>query len=86
VLSTCPGVEQVAVTGFPDDTVGEIIVASIVQGPGHELSSTDLLQYAKQFLPTYKLPQRVLFVKDLPKTSSGKIKRAQLRDMVGAVL
>jgi acyl-CoA synthetase (AMP-forming)/AMP-acid ligase II len=86
VLSTCPGVEQIAVTGFPDETVGEIIVASIVPSPGHELSPTDLLQYAKQFLPTYKLPQRVVFVEDLPKTSSGKIKRAQLRDMVGAAL
>ena len=86
VLSNFPGVEQVAVTGFPDESVGEIIVASIVQSTQHELSSTSLLQYARKFLPTYKLPQRVVFVKELPRTSSGKIKRAQLRDMVEAVL
>ena len=86
MLSTFPGVEQVAVTGFPDETVGEIIVASIVPSSNQEFSSTDLLQYAKQFLPTYKLPQRVVFVEDLPKTSSGKIKRGQLRDMVGGIL
>ena len=86
VLSICPGVERVGVTGLPDETFGEIIVVAIVKSSGHELSSTDLLQYARQFLPTYKLPQQVVFVEGLPETSSGKIKRTQLQNLVRAVL
>lgn len=83
VLSICPDVEQVAVAGQPSETLGEIIVAWVVRRPGSPMSSSDLLQFAKQFLPTYKLPQRVIFVDDLPKTASGKVKRRQLRDMMG---
>jgi acyl-coenzyme A synthetase/AMP-(fatty) acid ligase len=50
-----------------------------VTRPDSSPPSSDLLRYARKFLPTFKLPKRIVFVERLAKTSSGKIKRAALR-------
>ena len=85
VLGNCPDVRRVAVTGIPNETVGEVVAALVVKETGSQLSSRDLLQYAKQFLPVFKLPQRVIFVEDLPQTTSGKIQRGKLKEIVDVI-
>jgi acyl-CoA synthetase (AMP-forming)/AMP-acid ligase II len=79
VLNSHPGVVESAAVGVDDAVLGECIVAFVVTRPDCSPLSSDLLQYARTFLPAFKLPRRIVFVEELPKTSSGKIKRVALR-------
>jgi long-chain acyl-CoA synthetase len=79
VLNCHPDVVESAAVGVDDAVLGESIVAFVVIRPDTSVPSSDLLRYARKFLPAFKLPRRIVFVEQLPKTSSGKIKRAALR-------
>jgi long-chain acyl-CoA synthetase len=78
-LNSHPEVVESAAVGVDDGVLGECIVAFVVSRPDSSLPSSDLLRYARKFLPAFKLPRRIVFVEQLPRTSSGKIKRAALR-------
>jgi acyl-CoA synthetase (AMP-forming)/AMP-acid ligase II len=78
-LNSHPDVLESAAVGVDDAVLGESIVAFAVTRPDSSPSSSDLLRHARKFLPAFKLPRRIVFVEQLPKTSSGKIKRAALR-------
>jgi long-chain acyl-CoA synthetase len=75
VLNAHPGVVESAVVGVEDEILGEAVTAYVVTRPSDTLTQTDLLQFARGFLPSYKMPKKVLFIEQLPKTASGKIKR-----------
>jgi long-chain acyl-CoA synthetase len=81
VLAEQPGVAQVAVVGAPDEFLGEAPVAFVVRD-GTALTEEEILQAAQQRLPRYKSVRRVYLVEELPRTTSGKVKRAELRDML----
>lgn len=75
-------VEMVAVIGVPDELRGESIVAYVVPAAG--ASATDELAaeiqgFVKERLAFYQYPREVVFLDELPTTSTGKIRRAQLR-------
>ena len=77
-----PAVKEAAVIGKPDKIFGHIIKALIVLKVGHKGSPAlvkELQQHVKKQLAVYKYPKEVVFVKELPKTNSGKIKRKILR-------
>jgi acyl-CoA synthetase (AMP-forming)/AMP-acid ligase II len=80
VISTLPGVQEVAVVGAPDERFGECIVAVIAVRPGHQVTETDILGVCSQELADFKKPRRIVFVDELPKTGSGKIQRKQVRE------
>lgn len=82
-LNANPDVVESAVVGIEDEILGESIVAFVVIRPGSSLSSAALLQSAREFLPTYKLPKETIFLEEIPKTASGKIKRGILRQHLG---
>ena len=76
-------VREAAVFGLPDETWGEVVAAAVVRTPGadgRELSATELLGHCRLFLAGYKLPRRLTFVEDLPKTGSGKLQKRLLRE------
>jgi acyl-CoA synthetase (AMP-forming)/AMP-acid ligase II len=79
VLNSHPDVVESAAVGVEDAILGECIIAFVATRPHCCLPSSDLLHYARMFLPAFKLPRRIVFVEELPKTSSGKIKRVALR-------
>ena len=82
VLMEHPAVLECAVTGAPDPVRGQVIKASIVLTrdyvPTDELKK-ELQDYVKHQTAPYKYPRIVEFVEELPKTASGKIRRAEIR-------
>jgi long-chain acyl-CoA synthetase len=85
VLAGHPGVREVAVIGVPDASTGEAVAAYVVKSdPG--LTAEALRAYAKGHLTAYKLPKRVEFRDELPKSNVGKILRKDLRAEVLAQL
>lgn len=80
VIATHPAVVMVAVAGIEDIEKGELAVAFIVRRDGSDACEADIIAYCKERLAAYKAPRRVVFLDDLPKTSSGKILRRALRE------
>jgi acyl-CoA synthetase (AMP-forming)/AMP-acid ligase II len=75
VISAIDGVEEVAVVGIPDEMLGQIIKAFIVKNENYNLKERDILAYCKKNLAIYKIPKHVEFIKEIPKTASGKVRR-----------
>ncbi|MCK5686064.1 hypothetical protein KAJ27_18170, partial [bacterium] len=57
---------------------GEIPVAHMVLRPETELKKENLLAWCKEKLASYKLPRKIVYQNELPKTSNGKIDRQTL--------
>ncbi|MDD2474432.1 MAG: AMP-binding protein [Dysgonamonadaceae bacterium] len=79
-----PAVVECAVTGVPDEVRGQIIKATIVLNENFKHLDKDELtkeiqDYTKKVTAPYKYPRIIEFVDALPKTISGKIKRAEIR-------
>lgn len=72
-------VHEVAVTGEPDELLGETIVALVVPKPDQEITAREIAQGCARHLPPYKIPKNIEFRESLPKTASGKVKRHELR-------
>jgi len=82
-LQEHPAVQESAVVGSPDPLRGMLVKAFIVLKAGHEPSDQlvrEIQKHVKRVTAPYKYPRIIEFVSDLPKTLSGKIKRAELRD------
>ena len=81
VLARHPDVRDVAVVGEPDDKWGERVVAFVVpRVSGLTVESLDAFCRGAADLASFKRPRRVVFVREIPKTASGKILRRLLRD------
>lgn len=77
-----PAVAESAVVGSPDPDRGNIVKAFVVLRAGHEGSDAlvkELQEHCKRVTAPYKYPREVEFIAALPKTSSGKIRRVELR-------
>ena len=82
VLLEHPAVFEAAVVGSPDDLHGMVPKAFIVLQGTHRPSDDlkkELQDYVRRELAPYKYPRKIEFVKELPKTSTGKIRRTELR-------
>jgi acetyl-CoA synthetase len=78
-----PAVLECAITAVPDPERGQIVKATVVltkdYQPGPDLV-TELQEHVKKVTAPYKYPRIIEFVKELPKTISGKIRRVQIRE------
>jgi acyl-CoA synthetase (AMP-forming)/AMP-acid ligase II len=81
ILFDHPAVLEAAVCGIADPDWGETPRAYIVVRAGYQLSDKELLAHCADRLPTFKCPQDVVFLAELPKTSSGKITRTGLQQL-----
>ena len=82
VLYMHEAVNQAAVIGIPDKKWGETVKAVVVMNKGSEVGEKALIDFCKSHLASYKKPTSIVFLPDLPKTSSGKINKGKLRQMV----
>jgi len=80
-LASHPAVGMVAVASVPDPEKGELPVAYVVVRDGAKVCADEILAHCRGQLAAYKIPRHVAFVADLPKTSTGKIRRAALREL-----
>ena len=77
-LAAHPGVLEAAVIGEPDPATGEAVRAVVVLRDG-SLTEDDLRRHCRARLTAYKVPKRVEFREELPKSTVGKILRKDLR-------
>jgi long-chain acyl-CoA synthetase len=81
VLAQHPAVAMSAVGPVEDEVKGELARAYVVLRPGASATEAELIDFCRPHLAAYKLPRSVRFVTDLPKTSTGKIMRRELRKL-----
>lgn len=80
VLGAAAGVREVAVFGAPDERWGQRVCAAVV---GDGVRVADLEELARQRLAPYKRPKQYLVVDDLPRTSTGKVRRSAIAEALG---
>ncbi len=74
-----PDVQEVAIIAIPDEKWGEVPKAFVVPKPGAQPTAEDIIRFCRDRLAHFKCPKAVEFG-DLPKTSTGKIKKFELRE------
>jgi acyl-coenzyme A synthetase/AMP-(fatty) acid ligase len=82
-----PGVMEAAVIAEKDANGGTIPAAYVLLRPGYtpgEALSTEIREEAAKTLPRYKRPQRIHFMRELPRTPTGKVQRFKLRQLAAA--
>lgn len=84
VLMAHPDVNLAAVVAKPDDKWGEVPCAFVELKPGTAPSEADLISFSRETLAGFKSPKKVVF-QELPKTSTGKIQKFELRKVAEAL-
>jgi fatty-acyl-CoA synthase len=79
VIVELPQVASVAVIGVPDEKWGEVPRAIVSLREGAALTDDDVRAHLDGRLARYKIPKSVVFVEEMPRTASGKIRKAELR-------
>jgi len=92
LITQCPGVAEAAVIGVKDDRWGERPMALVVKDAksANGLTDTEIKTHLKVFadkgvISKYGIPEKILFVEKLAKTSVGKINKKELREKYGAM-
>jgi long-chain acyl-CoA synthetase len=84
VLYGHPAVREAAVVGVPDAYRGETVKAFVSLKPGASATAEEIIEYCKANMAAYKYPRSVEFIDELPKTTTGKILRRELRAAAAA--
>jgi malonyl-CoA/methylmalonyl-CoA synthetase len=79
-LDALPGVVESAVFGVPHPDLGEGVTAAITVKPGTTIDETALVRALRAQLAAYKIPKRILVVRELPRNSMGKVQKNRLRE------
>ena len=80
-----PAVQEVAIVGLPHERWGEAPHAFVVLRPAAQTSEDELKEFARDNLAHFKAPHGVTFVRELPKTATGKIQKYVLRGQSGVI-
>ena len=74
-----PGVHDVAVVGVPDAVYGEAVAAFVEMHPGASVEAAQVIEHCRENIAGYKKPRYVRFVAALPRNSTGKVLKYELR-------
>ncbi|MGH2799385.1 MAG: long-chain-fatty-acid--CoA ligase [Thermoleophilaceae bacterium] len=78
VLYEHPAIQEAAVLGVPDESLGEEVGAAVVLKKGESLDADEIKAYVKEQVAAYKYPRRVWFEDELPKGPTGKILKREI--------
>ena len=79
VLADHPVVREVAVIAYPDERWGESVLACIVANQGASVTESEIIQWTDGRIAGYKKPRKVIFMDDLPKGSTNKVLKRELK-------
>ena len=82
IIYKISGVKEVAVIGIPDVIMGESIVAHITTHEDTELNEKDVQKECMSKLEVFMVPQKVIFLNEMPKSPNGKIDKKELKEML----
>lgn len=85
VLQSHEAVADAGAIGVPDDEFGQRLMAFVVCKPGTNVTADELKTYVKGSLANYKVPREIVFVAELPRTTTGKLRRNQLTRLTSTV-
>jgi len=78
VLTSIPGVEDAGSAAFANDWVGEEIAAFVVREAAGTLTQDAIAKHCRRVLPFSAVPKAIQFVEEIPRSASGKIRRAEI--------
>jgi fatty-acyl-CoA synthase len=81
-LLSHPDVSNAAVIGLPDPVLGETVHAFVIPRAGASLTVQALVAYCRQEMASYKVPDQITFVSELPLSSLGKVQKFTLKEKV----
>ncbi len=79
VITSHPAVQEAAAISHKDERSGEVVHVYAVRAKGAQVTEEEVIEYSKEKLAGYKVPKRVFFKDDLPKSNVGKILRREVR-------
>jgi malonyl-CoA/methylmalonyl-CoA synthetase len=79
-IDALPGVIESAVVGLPHPDLGEAVTAMVVMEAGLEIDQAGVQSSLKQRLAGFKVPKRVVGIKELPRNTMGKVQKNVLRE------
>ena len=79
VLYQHGGIQAATVIGVQDPAWGEKVVACVVPRPGTDLDADQIIDHVGRYLATYKKPKEVIFLDELPVSTTGKVMKRELR-------
>lgn len=82
VLLQHPKIKDAAVVGISDSIYGEIIRAVVIKRENEDLKNSEIRDYCREKLIYYKVPDQIITVKEFPLTSTGKVRKNELRSIV----
>ena len=84
VINRLDGVRESAVVGIPDEKWGERVVAAVVRNAGSAIETHQIQTHLKTHLHDWKCPKKMVFVKELPKNTMGKVLVEEVKKIFGS--
>jgi acyl-CoA synthetase (AMP-forming)/AMP-acid ligase II len=81
-IALIEAIQHVAVIGVPDQKMGERICACVVPLPDHQVTPDEIIRFCKERLAGYKAPDYVEIMDSFPMTTTNKIQKFEIKDMV----
>ena len=79
-LAKIDGIIEAAAIGLPNDYLGESVTVAVVKEEGSTLTEEEVIEFCKKSLAGYKVPKKVVFFDELPKTIIGKVLKRLIKD------